>query len=283
MPAVVRALWVLCLLLPGVAGAWGAEGHRIVGLVATELLDARTQRELHALAGEERLADIATWMDEERPRLAHTLPGSGKWHYDNRPLCSPQQPLASYCSDGQCATRAFEHYRRVLADRSAAPTDRLLALRIVVHLVGDAHQPLHAADHGDRGGNDVEVDAHDRGRAHHQSAHARGHSLHAYWDKTLVRGAVDGLDEAVYAHHLVVAHRADQRTIEAGHFDDWMAESYRLSREVAYGHLPQFSCGGRVPETEFLTDSYRSEGEGVVAERLAAAGFRLAAVLRETL
>jgi hypothetical protein len=283
MSTASRLLWVFCLLLPGVAGAWGAEGHRLVGLVATELLDPRTQAALHALAGEEPLADIATWMDEERPRLAHALPGSGQWHYDNRPLCSPQQPLASYCPDGQCATRAFEHYRRVLADRSAAPTERLLALRIVVHLVGDAHQPLHAADHGDRGGNDVEVDASGRGRFHHEAAHGRGHSLHAYWDKTLVRGAVDGLDEATYAHHLVVAHRADQRTIESGRFDDWMAESYRLSREVAYGHLPQFSCAGRVREPEVLTDDYRSQGERVVADRLALAGFRLAAVLRQAL
>lgn len=61
------------------------------------------------------------------------------------------------CPRGDCVVAAIERFEVVLRDRSAPPRERLEALKFIVHLVADVHQPLHCADDGDRGGNDIRV------------------------------------------------------------------------------------------------------------------------------
>ena len=206
------ALLALGLAPAGPARAWGAEGHRIVGLVAERLLDARTRAALKALAGDDSLADLGLWMDRERDRLRSELPGSERWHYDNRPLCAPATPLGEYCADGNCAARAFDRASARLADRGAPRADRLEALRIVVHVLADLHQPLHAADNDDRGGNEVLVRV---GRR------SRPKSLHAAWDADFVKRAVRGESEEAFAERLVGEHRATLGRLEAGGRASW--------------------------------------------------------------
>lgn len=260
--------------LPAPARAWGPEGHRIVGLVAEELLDARTRAALHALAGDASLADVGLWMDEERERLRRARPGSERWHYDNRPVCAASAAVAEYCRDGDCASAAYARYRARLADPAAPREARLEALRVVVHVLADVHQPLHVADDHDRGGNDVEVRV---GRRSHPK------SLHAAWDNDFVKRAVDGQPERDFAMRLVAAHRAARARLEAGSIGDWMQESYELARRDAYGRLPGFACGATEDRVLSLPADYSDRAADIVAERLARAGIRLAAVLRATL
>lgn len=282
-----RQGWVAMLALvaawaPVTAYAWGAEGHRIVGMIADDLLDPPTRAAVRELAGQESLADLATWMDEERPRLSHVLPGSARWHYDDLPVCP--SAMTDPCPNGDCASKALERYRALLANRAADPAQRLLALRIVVHLIGDIHQPMHAADDDDRGGNEVEVSGSGRARGG-KRAHAKGHahSLHAAWDVDFVRAAVGDESEKEFAADRVAEHGRDLRRIEAGSFTAWIAESHRLARDFAYGQLPGFACGVRLREPVVLSPHYREEAPRIVSERLALAGIRLAAVLRASL
>ncbi len=256
------------------AGAWGAEGHRIVGLVAEQLLDARSRAALRAIAGDESLADIGLWMDRERDRLRAEQPGSERWHYDNRPVCDPAAGPERYCADGNCASRAYARALGRLADRAAPREARLEALRIMVHVLGDLHQPLHAADHDDRGGNGVEVRVGRRGRPK---------SLHAAWDADFVKRAVRGESEAAFAARLVAEHRASLAKLEAGDLAAWEQESYDLARGYAYGRLPGFACERSPAGVVDLPPAYADGAAEIVAERLARAGIRLAAVLRATL
>ena len=213
--AALAALVGMCLAPVAPAGAWGAEGHRVVGLVAERLLDARSRAALRAIAGDESLADLGLWMDRERDRLRREQPGSERWHYDNRPVCEPDAPLTSACADGDCATRAYERALARLAERDAPRAARLEALRIVVHVLADLHQPLHAADHDDRGGNGVEVRVGRRGRPR---------SLHAAWDADFVKRAVRGTSEPAFAERLVAEHRAVLGQLEAGSLASWEQE-----------------------------------------------------------
>ena len=248
---VAAAAWA-----PVTAYAWGAQGHRIVGSIAEDLLDPPTRAALHDLAGQESLADLATWMDEERPRLSHSLPGSARWHYDDIPVC--QASGAQPCLRGDCASKALERYRAILAHRTADPEQRLLALRILVHVVGDIHQPMHAADDEDRG-------------------------LHSVWDVDFVRDAVGGESEKEFAADRVAEHARDLKRIEAGTFTTWIGESHAIARDFAYGQLPGFACGQRLNDPVMLSSRYRNEAPRIVTERLADAGIRLAAILRATL
>jgi hypothetical protein len=238
------------------ARAWGAEGHRIVGLIAERLLDARTRSALRAVAGDESLADAGLWMDRERDRLRAEWPGSERWHYDNRPVCAALAAAEAPCAGGHCALRAYERALGRLADRATPRAERLEALRIVVHLVGDVHQPLHAADDGDRGGNDVEVRV---GR------HGRPKSLHAAWDGDFVKRAVRGSSEAAFAERLVAEHRALLGRLEAGHLADWEQESFELARSFAYGRLPGFRCGRPIEAVVDLPPRY-ADGAAEIVE-----------------
>jgi hypothetical protein len=275
-----RAAWALALallpgiLVPGTAAAWGAEGHRIVARVADARLDARTRAALREIAGDETLEEASTWLDRERQHLRGTLRGSPQWHYDDRPVCGADAGPERYCADGNCASRAYDRYLARLGDRHASREQRLLALHVVVHLIGDAHQPLHAADHGDRGGNDVPVLLGRRGRAR---------SLHAVWDTDFVKAAVRGSAEDAFATRLVESHRADAARLERGGFAAWMAESNAIARDYVYGRLPGFACGAAPVGPVRLPAGYVDGARPIVAERLARAGIRLAAVLRATL
>jgi hypothetical protein len=268
------ALLALGLAPAQPAGAWAAEGHRIIGLVAERLLDARARAALRAVVGEETLADVGLWMDRERDRLRAERPGSERWHYDNRPVCEPAVPLAQYCADGNCAARALDRALARLADHAAPRAARLEALRIVVHVLGDLHQPLHAADNGDRGGNAVEVRV---GRR------SRPKPLHAAWDGDFVKRAVRGESEAAFAERLLAEHRATRSQIEAGSVTSWEQESYALARSYAYGRLPGFACGRVPPGVVDLPPAYSDGAAEIAAERLVRAGIRLAAVLRKSL
>jgi S1/P1 Nuclease len=275
--ALRRALAAGVLLAFGLAPvlpacAWGAQGHRIVGLVAEQLLDARTRAALRAIAGDESLADVGLWMDRERDRLRAERPGSERWHYDNRPACEPAAPLERYCADGNCASRALARARARLADRDAPREALFEVLRIVVHVLSDLHQPLHAADNGDRGGNGIEVRV---GRR------SRPKPLHAAWDADFVKRAVRGESESAFAERLVGEHRALRDRIVAGGTAAWAQESYDLARSYAYGRLPGFACGRAPPAVVDLPPAYSDGAAEIVAERLARAGIRLAAVLRE--
>ncbi|MFO0448555.1 MAG: S1/P1 nuclease, partial [Pseudomonadota bacterium] len=212
VPSSRRALPALALaaalvLAPGLAAAWSAPGHRIVGLAAEQLLSGDARRELRALVGDESLADLGLYLDAERDRLARELPGSTKWHFDNRPVCDAAAPRARYCPDGHCASVQFERWLRVLADRAAPRERRVLALRIVVHVLADVHQPLHAADNRDRGGNDVNVGWGRRDQVR---------SLHRLWDRELVDAAMGRESERGFAMRLVSERRREMARIQGG-------------------------------------------------------------------
>jgi hypothetical protein len=274
LAAACLALLLAAGLMPSPARAWGAEGHRIVARVADELLDARTRAALQQIAGDESLEDAATWLDRERMHLRSTLRGSPRWHYDDRPLCDPAVGPDQYCADGQCASRAYARYLARLGDRGASREERLFALHVVVHLIGDAHQPLHAADHDDRGGNEVRVLV---GRR------KRPTPLHAAWDVDFVKQAVRGSSEEAFAARLVEAHRSERAALERGGFDGWLGESYAIARDYTYGRLPGFACNQAASDPVRITPEYAAGARRIVEERLARAGIRLAAVLRATL
>ena len=243
-----------------------------MGLVAELLLEAHTRSALRQLAGEESLADLGLWMDAQRGRLREELPGSERWHYDNRPVCAADS--ASKCAGGNCASQAYARELALLRDRNAPAAARARALRILVHVLADVHQPLHAADHGDRGGNELLVDI---GRR------ARPRPLHRAWDSDFVKRAVRGESEARFAAELVAQHRSAIGSIQAGELRDWMDESTAIARDYVYGRLPGFACGAALPPVVQLPPEYADGAAGIVRERLALAGIRLAGVLNSVL
>ena len=143
-----------------------------------------------------------------------------------------------------------------------------------MHVLADIHQPLHAADNDDRGGNRIEVSV---GRRRHPK------SLHSAWDVDFVKRAMMGEPQEEFVRELAAGHERGRARIEAGNFADWARASWQLAHDYAYGQLPGFACGAPEPREERLPAAYSDGAAAIVREQLARAGFRLAAELRATL
>ena len=277
-------LWLLVLALPSLASAWGPQGHRTVGAIADQLLTARTRAAVAALladdldqygtpSGRTTLAAVAVWADEIRGTGA----SHERWHYDDVPVCgSPEK--ARYCPDGQCNSEQIKRLTRVLGEPRASARERNEALKWLVHLVGDLHQPLHAADNQDRGGSAVAVAL--------EGVHTRGRdNLHRAWDTDLVRLVLDGKSRQAPPRNVpALALEAQQLIGLAGEGtpDSWARESNNLARNVAYRY-PGFVCGRTPAGIVVLDRDYQEQAQGVVHERLLLAGARLASLLNRTL
>jgi hypothetical protein len=154
---VVAALFSL-LILGSVtdAMAWGSKGHRIIGLIARELLLPETSAEIETIMGSADIATFGLYLDDNKDRLEQQIPGSRAWHYDNIPICG-RKPHSEYCPNGSCASTQITRHQNILADVHESKANKQLAIWVLTHLIGDIHQPLHAADHDDRGGNMIQV------------------------------------------------------------------------------------------------------------------------------
>ena len=273
---------VLFLAGPDVALAWGPEGHAIIAEIAEARLGPQALVEAQALMapeGHRHLDEIASWADAQHDARPETVP----WHFVNVPLDASGYDRARDCADGNCITVQLPRFVAVLANRDATPASRLDALKFVVHFVGDIHQPLHCADHHDRGGNDL-----------HLSYEGRTTNLHAFWDLGMIESALGTNLGAGYTPDLAVTNR------EASHLglrvtnaqgQSWAPEGLaRRMDQVAVAwtdecHALAVDAYGRLPADRQpgWQHAYFEAEWPVVETQLERAGIRLAEVLNETL
>jgi hypothetical protein len=198
----------------------------------------------------------ASWADEVRQQR----PETNSWHYVNIVIGSRGYDARRDCGDGACVVAQIEKDRRILSDPRAPGPAKAEALRFLIHLVADMHQPLHAADRGDKGGNDVLV----RWRG-------KRISLHQIWDQDVV--AALGRDSTRIAADIDSRLTPQQKTqMRGGTPEDWANESFTLAGREIYAKLPGT---GRIK----LPDDYAQQESGVARLQLAKAGLRLAAML----
>lgn len=280
----VAALTLAVAAAP-VALAWGPQGHRTVGAIADRLLTPAARAAVAELlardldkfgnpSGRTTLESVSVWADEVRATPADRP----RWHYDDVPVCGAAPAREEYCRNGECNSAQLERLTGVLADSHADLRTRNEALKWLVHLVGDLHQPLHAADNGDAGGNRVAVVL--------EGVRTRGReNLHRAWDGELVQLALNTRGRQSPPPDIdAIARQARALTLTAGQGSpaDWARESNNLARNVAYRY-PGFACGRTPSSTVLLDRTYQREAESIIRERLLLAGGRLAGLLNELL
>lgn len=263
--------------------AWGPQGHALIAdIAAAHLSPAASAQVARLLArdGHDHLDEIASWADAIR----HQRRGTGRWHYVDIPLDASHYEAARDCPHANCVIARLAAFAHVLGDRHAAPAARVEALKFVVHLVGDVHQPMHAEDDHDKGGNDVRL-----------TYFGRRRSLHSIWDGVILDRAL-GL--TVHRHYTIdygptrrTAARLDgditarqrriwSRAISAETIQRaatrWADQAHRLARTVAYGDLP-------APPRRNWSGTYQQAAWPVVRRQIERAGVRLAVVLNAEL
>ena len=294
-PWVARPLWLIIALLlrASPACAWGDEGHAVIARIALHYLTPTVQARVQALLATDQsglvpdtgLVSEATWADRYRDSDRDTTRAhyeqTRAWHYvdieraapDLNSACfgAPALPPGVAASAGpaqDCVVDKIVQFERELRAPGTPPPERLRALQFVLHLVGDVHQPLHAIDDHDAGGNARRVGA--RG--------LRAGSLHYYWDVEFVRRA--GPDPEILAEQLQQQiSAADLSRWRRGTSADWAREAFGVALARGYGNLPM-RRGRRV---ERLSQSYVEDATQAVTVQLQRAGVRLALVLDRAL
>jgi hypothetical protein len=286
-PSAIRrlavALFALGLVLAAPAVAWSALGHKLVGELAQRHLTPAARAEVaRLLAGEPdpTLAGVATWADTLRDREPERFRQTSRWHYVNLSSDSCRYAPERDCKDGQCVIAAIAAQRAILADRGQPLQARRDALKFLVHLVGDVHQPLHANARNDQGGNkyqvslrtDIQPEAYARDR---YVGGVMGTNLHSVWDYYVL--AERGLDLEQYADRLDREPWPPAMDKAAETPASWASESCGLTE--LHGLYP--SENGK--PVHKLDRSYSGKHRALAEQRIRIAAYRLAKLLNEAL
>lgn len=281
MAGMTRLLLLLILpvlLLPAPARAWSAQGHRLVAALAEAQLTPRALSDVAVLlAGENdpTLPGVATWADDLRRSDADAFKRTASWHYVNFPSGTCAYRPERDCPDGNCVIGQIERQRAILADRRLPVATRRDALKFLVHLVGDVHQPLHSGNRPDKGGNGFQVSLRTdlKPEAYAQKDYVdgiMGTNLHSIWDYYLF--ASTRLSLPGYAARLGAKPGAPHAAIESADPAAWATGSCKLldARQV-------------YPSSHRMDSRYLDSQRPLAEQQVRLAAKRLAALLNATL
>ena len=281
-PVLAIVALLVCALPVAVApvSAWGAVGHRVVARIAWAIMGPLAREQVAVLfevgadpgresRAHEAFIAAATWADEVRAARPETY----NWHFVDIPVSEAKYDAARDCpatEKGDCAINAIARARTEVVDPQRSTLLRAEALKFLIHFVGDLHQPLHAIDNHDRGGNDVKVSA-------LKGEEGRDTNLHAVWDTGLINLSTE--TEAARAERLLSQLVQQSPAVPVSLEPvQWAEESHEVGLRVVYRY-PSFLPTGPGPDPVVLDDGYRSAANAEIDRRQQLAGSRLAALL----
>lgn len=248
-------LFSVLITFQSVAGPkWGATGHRAIGEIANSYLNSKTKREVKKLLNRESLAFVSTFADEiksdDRYRKFYT------WHYINMPL-DAMYDSSKRNPDGDLVS-GIEFCKTIIKDKNTTDSDKGFYLKLLIHLVGDLHQPMHIGLEEDKGGNDFKL-----------QWFYNDTNLHSVWDSKMIDDY--GMSYSELAQNAGSLSKEQIKNIQKGNVIDWVNETHKLSNEVYNSVKPG----------DNLRYSYSYKYFGTVRSQLQIAGIRLAQILNE--
>jgi hypothetical protein len=282
-PAFYIANVIVAVLLSSVsAWAWGNHGHQIVAVIAADNLTPAAQSHVANILGvsaDKRSIAEAMEKASTRPDWEFRKDRATEhWHFIDVCLRDRRSDVAAECRGGNCVTGKIDQYSKRLREGSYDKWGAQGDLAFLIHFVGDIHQPLHAANNADKGGNCVKVDP-----------RLRAEDLHAVWDNTIVRRLEYSIDSG---RPETTAHKLEQRYASESPSDSWIPaddiawESNQIARSDIYAalKLPVEACEPanavcRDEPTVEIDEAYLDHAEAIAGHQLAKAGFRLASLL----
>ena len=270
---------LLFVLVPSIALSWGEDGHRVVCQIAFDELTTAARSEVNRLLALDpdfdSFAESCLFADSpERIRFLD--------HFINMPRSAQAITTADCPLAESCVIRAIQNDFGVLQDSESGDTEKLLALKLLGHWVGDVHQPMHVSFKDDRGGNSNNV-----------NVDIPGVNLHGVWDYLIISRNL-GDDYLRIAARLRESIADEQRM--AWKLDspiEWANESFQITIAASVTYCVQkqgacwYSSGNRVldegePWRDFtITDDYLEMHAALVSQRLQQAGVRLAELLNQ--
>lgn len=248
----MKSLLIIALVLLTVVDslAWGATGHRAVGWVAQQHLNAKAKKKLTALLSGESLAMASTWMDDVRSDSSYRY--MTDWHWVT--VETGQTYDQSKKNPKGDVIMTLERIISELKSKKLDKKKEIEAIKILIHLVGDIHQPLHVGCCDDQGGNQVRL-----------KWFREDSNLHRVWDSDMVDGSK--LSYTELGQSLGTPDKATVKRLQAATVRDWAKESMNHRDQVYKGAKGN------------LGYEYTYNNFSLVEKRLLEAGVRLAGIL----
>lgn len=257
MQIIIRAAIIVAAMcaVPTMAVAWGKKGHAVVATIAEAHLSPTARSRVQAILrvdDADKMAAVASWADEpavkEMPgRYMHTV----RMSMDTRPYIETLD-----CST-RCAISGIRDATKVLSTPSSPMSDQIIALKDLIHLIGDIHQPLHTVTN--IGGQAVILNGEET-------------TLHTVWDTLIIR--VQGQSVKELAKSLDADSRIQPLT--SGGPEQWAVEGRDLAMAEIYSEI---TPARKSAPAEMLPNDYAARHWPTVATRLKQAGLRLSATL----
>jgi hypothetical protein len=234
---------------------WGQTGHRVVGQIAEAYLSKKAKKEINRLLEGHSLAFASTIADEIKSDRAYD--SFGPWHYVNYEMGGHYDPTNA--DERGDIVYGIQKSVEILESESSSDADKRFYLKLLIHFIGDLHQPLHVGRAEDQGGNRIQV-----------SWFSRTSNLHRVWDSDLIDGYSMGYDEL--AQELLRSTTKEEHApLAKGTYLDWVEESHQIVERI----YASASSGDR------LGYRYTYDFNPLLFEQLAKGGIRLAKVLNE--
>lgn len=210
---------VLFFYLPLQSMAWGMLGHRIVGEIADSYLTAKARTEIKKILGNESIAMASNWADFIKSDTSYRYLNT--WHYIDFPKDMDYTAMKSYLKKDTAAD-AFTKLNFLISElkkKKLNKDKKLMYLRLLIHIVGDVHQPLHVSPEGDAGGNEIKI-----------SWFGTSSNLHKLWDEQLIASQALSYTEYVKAINYTTA--LQRKTWQSQPVSQWLFDSYTISRQL---------------------------------------------------
>ena len=230
---------------------WGQTGHRVIGQIAENHLSKKVKKQIDKLLDGTSIAMVSNFMDEIKSEPKYD--SLGPWHYCTIP---DGEAYKGAPKEGDII-EALNTYIKILKAGNISKEEEAFALKCLIHLVGDIHQPLHVGNGTDKGGNDVRV-----------TYFWQSSNLHRVWDS----GIIDGKNLS-YTEYVSWIDKAMKPQI-----DQWQNDGIMVWAQESMSFRPQVY---NLPEDKKINYQYDYDNIAIVNLRLLQAGIRLAGILGE--
>lgn len=220
-----KVVLLMFSFLPFAGMAWGVEGHRVVGLIAERHLTAKAKKEVARVLGNESIAMVSNWADFIKSDPSYNYLYT--WHFINLKPGLSESDLNAYLVK-DTTTNAYTKINFLVAtlkQKDLRSDRKRFYLKLLIHLVGDIHQPLHTGCLEDQGGNKINVLWFNEPR-----------NLHQVWDEQLVLFQQLSYTEYVGAIDFVSA--AQEAEWQHDPVGKWVYQSYQLVEKI-YSEITQ--------------------------------------------
>ncbi|WP_109300553.1 S1/P1 nuclease [Aquimarina sp. AU474] len=247
-------LLLICFNTISANDDWGKTGHRATGEIANTYLTKKAKRNIANILKGQSLALVSTFADQIKSDKKYR--GYSPWHYVN--FSFEKKYGDETPSEYGDLVKGIAKCIEVLKDENSTSEDKEFYLKMLVHFVGDLHQPLHVGRGEDKGGNDIQV-----------QWFRNGSNLHRVWDSDMLD--YYGMSYTELSTNAVVFSEPQIEEIKKGTVSDWVHESQTLAKKV----YASANVG------EKLGYKYMYDYFPVVRTQLHKGGIRLAEILNQ--